>query len=54
MGAAEAAGAGQPFRISGCDVRFPHSPYGVQKVFINQVIKAVDQVGQWRWGVGHS
>lgn len=29
-------------RISGVDVCFPHEPYGVQKVFMNQVVRAID------------
>jgi Fanconi anemia group J protein len=32
----------KPVRLSGVDVCFPHEPYGVQKVFMAQVVRAVD------------
>jgi Fanconi anemia group J protein len=34
--------AAKPIRLSGVDVCFPHDPYGVQKVFMSQVVRAVD------------
>lgn len=32
----------KPVRLSGVDVCFPHDPYGVQKVFMAQVVRAID------------
>lgn len=32
----------KPVRLSGVDVCFPHEPYGVQKVFMAQVVRAID------------
>jgi Fanconi anemia group J protein len=32
----------KPLRLSGVDVCFPHEPYGVQKVFMAQVVRAID------------
>jgi len=34
--------ANKPLQIGGVDVCFPHQPYGVQKVFMNQVVRAID------------
>jgi hypothetical protein len=45
MAAAEkkdATVSGSSFRVAGFDVHFPHQAYGVQKVFMNQVLKAID------------
>lgn len=33
---------GSSFQVAGFDVHFPHQAYGVQKVFMNQVLKAID------------
>ena len=30
------------FKISGCDVYFPHQPYGVQLSFMNKVITSLE------------
>lgn len=32
---------GKSYRVAGFEVHFPHEAYGVQKVFINQVLKAI-------------
>lgn len=34
--------SGSSFQVAGFDVHFPHQAYGVQKVFMNQVLKAID------------
>lgn len=33
---------GCTYKVAGFEVHFPHQAYGVQKVFINQVLKAID------------
>lgn len=37
-----ASDASKPLILSGVGVCFPHQPYGVQKVFMAQVVKAID------------
>src|SRR5512139_1596790 len=32
----------KPVQLGGVDVCFPHQPYGVQKVFMSQVVRAID------------
>lgn len=32
----------KPVQLGGVDVCFPHTPYGVQKVFMSQVVRAID------------
>lgn len=41
-GGAPTAAAGAKLQLSGVQVAFPHEPYGVQKVFMAQVVKAID------------
>lgn len=35
------ASEGNKYRVAGFEVHFPHEAYGVQKVFMNQVLRAI-------------